>query len=197
MLHVSWDWFRSWMYVVIFINYISQLVWYNIFTISGSHNMCIIPAWKVGDRGFEPHSGLQVSKKQNVSSPLTRKNSILWEPLWPIGSVLEFGIMCLEGSVISIISPSLKNVLLAQFSLYVHKWGLKSHLFHFICVLVYHFVYFIYWNACMLSSTSPVIRRWCWVYNSAITEWASVEYQTFMYLHVPQVREQVHLAQLD
>ena len=35
-------------------------------------------AWKVGDRGFEPHSGLQVSKKQNISSPLTRKKSILW-----------------------------------------------------------------------------------------------------------------------
>ena len=24
-----------------------------------------LPAWKVGDRGFEPHSGLQISKKQN------------------------------------------------------------------------------------------------------------------------------------
>ena len=23
-----------------------------------------LPAWKVGDRGFEPHSGLQVSKKK-------------------------------------------------------------------------------------------------------------------------------------
>ena len=31
-----------------------------------------------GDRGFEPHSGLQVSKKQYISSPLTRKDSILW-----------------------------------------------------------------------------------------------------------------------
>ena len=29
-------------------------------------------------RAFEPHCGLQVSKKQNVSSPLTRKDSILW-----------------------------------------------------------------------------------------------------------------------
>ena len=37
-----------------------------------------LPAWKVGDRGFEPHSGLQVSKKQNVSSSLTGNNSILW-----------------------------------------------------------------------------------------------------------------------
>ena len=37
-----------------------------------------LPAWKVGDRGFEPHSGLQVSKKQNLSFPLTRKDTILW-----------------------------------------------------------------------------------------------------------------------
>ena len=40
--------------------------------------MLKLPAGKVGDRGFEPHSGLQISKKQNVSSPLTRKDSILW-----------------------------------------------------------------------------------------------------------------------
>ena len=37
-----------------------------------------LSAWKVGDRGFEPRSGIQVSKKQNVRSLLTRKNSILW-----------------------------------------------------------------------------------------------------------------------
>ena len=37
-----------------------------------------LPAWKIGDRGFEPRSGIQVSKKQNVSSLLTRKDSILW-----------------------------------------------------------------------------------------------------------------------
>ena len=37
-----------------------------------------LPAWKVGDCGFEPHSGLQVSKKQNISSTLTRKDSLLW-----------------------------------------------------------------------------------------------------------------------
>ena len=36
-----------------------------------------LPAWKFGDRGLEPHSGLQVSKKQNVSFPLTRNDSIL------------------------------------------------------------------------------------------------------------------------
>ena len=37
-----------------------------------------LPAWKLGDRGFKPHSCIQVIKKQIVSSPLTRKDSILW-----------------------------------------------------------------------------------------------------------------------
>ena len=32
---------------------------------------------EVGDRGFAPRSGIQVSKKQNVSSPLTHKDSLL------------------------------------------------------------------------------------------------------------------------
>ena len=36
-----------------------------------------LPAWNVGDRGLEPRSSILVSKKQNVSSPLTRKDSIL------------------------------------------------------------------------------------------------------------------------
>ena len=36
-----------------------------------------LPAWKVGYRRFESHSGLQVSKKKNVSSPLTRYDIIL------------------------------------------------------------------------------------------------------------------------
>ena len=30
------------------------------------------------DCGFVPRSGIQVSKNQNVSSPLTRKDIILW-----------------------------------------------------------------------------------------------------------------------
>ena len=36
-----------------------------------------LPAWKVGDRGLEPRSGIQVSKKQNVSSQLTIEVIIL------------------------------------------------------------------------------------------------------------------------
>ena len=27
-----------------------------------------LPAWKVGDRGFVPRSGMQVSEKQNISA---------------------------------------------------------------------------------------------------------------------------------
>ena len=37
-----------------------------------------LPAWKDGDSEFEPHSGLQVSKKENVSSSRTRNYSIMW-----------------------------------------------------------------------------------------------------------------------
>ena len=41
-----------------------------------------LPAWKVGDRGFEPRSGIQVAKKQNASSLPTRKDSILEGHMW-------------------------------------------------------------------------------------------------------------------
>ena len=63
--------------------------------------------------------------------------SVLLEPPCPRGSVLglrppgsEFRILCLEGSVISLIPPS-SVVSLVQFSLYVHKSGLKPDSFHF------------------------------------------------------------------
>ena len=71
-----------------------------------------LSAWKVGDRGCEPHSGLQVLKKLIVSSSLTRKYSILWaasvtESVLGLSQPgLEFQIMCPEDSVISFISPS-------------------------------------------------------------------------------------------
>ena len=65
-----------------------------------------VPAWTVGDRGFETHPGLQRSKKQNVSlikmqyygEPL-RGNVLGLRPLR-----LEFPNLCLECSVISFIS---------------------------------------------------------------------------------------------
>ena len=50
-----------------------------------------LPAWKVGDRGIESHSDLQISKKQNVSSPLRR---FPWPSLgtqrWPETPFISF-----------------------------------------------------------------------------------------------------------
>ena len=72
-----------------------------------------LPAWKVKDRGFEPRL---VSKKQMFLKFLPCslvKIPYCGTPLWPRDSVLglrppgiEFRIPCLEGSVISFISPS-------------------------------------------------------------------------------------------
>ena len=74
-----------------------------------------LPAWKVGDRGFKPHSDLQVLNEQNVSSPLTREDAILWGAsltvlgLRPPG--LKFRLLFLKGSVIALISPSSRGSL--------------------------------------------------------------------------------------
>ena len=38
----------------------------------------VVKAACLESRWCEPNSGLQVSKKQNVPSPLTRKYSLLW-----------------------------------------------------------------------------------------------------------------------
>ena len=89
--------------------------------------------WKVGDRGFEPHSGLPSFKETKCFFPVTRKDSILWEPLWPKGSVLghrppglEFRVLYLEGRP----SPHHpQEVPLARFSLDVHRCGRNPNLF--------------------------------------------------------------------
>ena len=64
------------------------------------------------DRGSVPGIG-GLKETKNVSSPSTCESQYCGEPPWPRGSVLglrppglEFRILCLEGSVISIISPS-------------------------------------------------------------------------------------------
>ena len=94
-----------------------------------------LPAWKVGHRGYEPHSVLPVSKKQNVSSPLTRKDSILWgasvSERWraqPQTARARISNPVSGGSVISFISPSSGN----SHSLYVHKGGLINPIHSFI-----------------------------------------------------------------
>ena len=69
--------------------------------------------------------------------PPTCESQYCGEPPWPRGSVLdlrppvlEFRILCLE-EVSSHSSHHPQDVLLAQFSLYVHKSGLKPDSFHF------------------------------------------------------------------
>ena len=63
-------------------------------------------------RGSGPGLG-GLKETKNVSSPSTCESQYCGEPPWPRGNVLglrppgpEFRILCLEGSVISIISPS-------------------------------------------------------------------------------------------
>ena len=88
-------------------------------------------------------AGLQVSKKQNVSSLLTRKYSILWgasvtetvteteltcSALNRQGSNFE---SCVSRALSSHSSHHLQEVLLARTSLHVHKGGLKPHSFYF------------------------------------------------------------------
>ena len=101
-----------------------------------------LPAWKVGDRGFEPHSHIKVSKERNVSCRLVVKIKYCGEPLWPRGSMLGLRLPLLESCVWRAVSshPSHypQEVLLAQFSLYVHKGGLKPHSFHFSCHIDTH-----------------------------------------------------------
>ena len=87
-------------------------------------------AWKVGGRGFKPHSGIQVSREQNVSSQLTRKRFNIVESLRDRevantasdrqGSNFE---SCVWRAVSSHLSDHSREVLLAQFSLYVHRKG--------------------------------------------------------------------------
>ena len=89
-----------------------------------------LSAWKIEDRGFEPHSGIQVSKIQYCGVPP-----------WPTGSVLglrppglEFQVLCLEGSVISFISPSLGGFPVPVFKfcrIYAERWP-KTHSFHLL-----------------------------------------------------------------
>ena len=86
-----------------------------------------LPAWKVEDRGFEPHSGLRVSKKQNVSSPLTRNDSILWR-----ASVTERCRVRHQTARARILKSVSGGQCHLIYSLYVHKGGLKPHSFDFI-----------------------------------------------------------------
>ena len=87
-------------------------------------------------RGSVPGFG-GLKETQNVSSPSTCENQYCREPPQPRGSVLglrpsglEFRILCLEDSVILIISPS-SGGSPGPGGSPVHKGGLKPDLFNF------------------------------------------------------------------
>ena len=74
-------------------------------------------------------------KKQNVSSPLMHKDPILWGASVTERSSDSQGLnfeFCVRKAVSSHSSHHPEEVLLAPFSLYVHKGGLKPHSFHFL-----------------------------------------------------------------
>ena len=87
-------------------------------------------------RGSLPSLG-GLKETKNASSPSTCESQYCGEPPCPRGSVLglrppglEFRILCLEDSVISQSYHHPQEVILAQFSLYVHKGGLKPDSFN-------------------------------------------------------------------
>ena len=76
---------------------------------------------------------LKFQRKRMFLSRSLVKIQYCGKPPRPRGSVLEFQILCLTVSSYSSHHP--QDVLLAQFSLYVHKGGIKKRLFRFILLL--------------------------------------------------------------
>ena len=90
----------------------------------------------LGKSEIEPHSGLQISNKQ-IASPLIRKDSILLRDREVACSASDRQVnfeSCVWRAASSHSSYLPQEVLLAQFSQYVHKAGLKTHSFHLICL---------------------------------------------------------------
>ena len=93
-------------------------------------------AFHASVRGSVPGLG-GLKETKNVSSPSTCESQYCGEPPLPRGSVLGLrppGLKfesCVWRTVSSQSSHHPQEVLLAQFSLYVHKGGLKPDSFHF------------------------------------------------------------------
>ena len=86
-----------------------------------------LPAWKVRDRGFEPHSNLQISKKRNVSSLHTCKDSILQEASVSLRARHQtartrISNLCLDGRAISFIAPSSRGSPGPVYAICAQKW---------------------------------------------------------------------------
>ena len=91
-------------------------------------------AWKVWDRGFEPYSGIQVSKKQKFLPRSLERFTIVGTPEAPRPLVSVLGLRspgieynfetCVWRAVSCHSSHHPQKVLLTQFSLCVHNGGL-------------------------------------------------------------------------
>ena len=97
-----------------------------------------LPAWKVRDRGFEPHSDLQISKKRNVSSLHTRKDSILREASVSLRARHQtartrISNLCLDGSAISFIAPSSRGSPGPVYAICAQKWPRTPFIYFLFC----------------------------------------------------------------
>ena len=88
---------------------------------------------RVRGSGFGSRSW-RFERNKHVSSPFTWKTQYCGEPPWPKGSVLGLRPPGLESCIWRTVSSHLSHQPqgVAQFSLYVHKGGLKLDSFHFL-----------------------------------------------------------------
>ena len=104
-----------------------------LFTLSGGGSRVVVSdaAFHARVRGSVPGLG-GLKETKNVSSPSTCESQYCGEPPWPRGSVLGLRPFesCVWRTVSSQSSHHPQEVLLAQFSLYVHKVDLKPDSFH-------------------------------------------------------------------
>ena len=98
-----------------------------MYTGGGPRVVVSTAAFHATSSGFGSRSR-RFERNKNVSSPSTCESQYCGEPPWPRCSVLglrppglEFRILCLDRTVSSQSSHHPQEVLLAQFSLYVHK----------------------------------------------------------------------------
>ena len=88
-----------------------------------------LPAWKVGDREFEPRSAFKLQRNKMFFPRALVEIQYCGEPPWPSGSMLGLE-YCVWRAVSSHLSHHPQEVLLAQFSLYVHTPFISFHLWH-------------------------------------------------------------------
>ena len=118
----------------------------HILSLSGSLvHWLKLSSWKIGDRGFVPRSGIQVSKKKMFFPCSLGHIEYCREPPWGIacsasdrqGSNFE---SCVWRTMSLRSSHHPQEVRLDEFGLNVHKCDLKPHSFHNLS-LVYPYLY--------------------------------------------------------